>query len=115
MSRDDAARRTHLRFFLFRLCLAGVFYSAAHGPSAIKAAAPNINVNGAAAPATVDLVNGRKLFERVWLPGDESKKSDDGLGPFFNERSCVACHSHGGIGGGGPNEKNVELLTVAVP
>jgi len=56
---------------------------------------------------------GRELFERVWEP----KESDtgDGLGPLFNERSCVACHALGGVGGGGPNSKNVELLSVDLP
>jgi CxxC motif-containing protein (DUF1111 family) len=34
---------------------------------------------------------------------------------MFNERSCVACHSLGGIGGAGPAQNNVDLLTAAPP
>jgi CxxC motif-containing protein (DUF1111 family) len=30
----------------------------------------------------------------------EVESVDDGLGPVFNERLCVACHSAGGVGGG---------------
>jgi CxxC motif-containing protein (DUF1111 family) len=35
----------------------------------------------------------------------------DGLGPQFNDASCVACHKQGGAGGGGPNEKNALILS----
>ncbi|MEL6346911.1 MAG: di-heme oxidoredictase family protein [Myxococcota bacterium] len=33
---------------------------------------------------------------------------------MFNERSCAACHSMGGPGGAGPNEKNTLLLDGAL-
>lgn len=72
----------------------------------------------AAEPKSVPPANaekGRLLFERVWKIGENATKDDDGLGPMFNERSCVACHALGGVGGGGPNQKNVDLLTVVVP
>ena len=36
----------------------------------------------------------------------------DGLGPVFNERSCVACHFQGGVGGGGDSTKNVTAFEV---
>jgi CxxC motif-containing protein (DUF1111 family) len=39
----------------------------------------------------------------------------DGLGPVYNERSCSACHNQGGIGGGGPGDKNVDVLSVRLP
>jgi mono/diheme cytochrome c family protein len=58
---------------------------------------------------------GQALFERVWQPERDATVRRDGLGPLFNERSCIACHFLGGIGGAGPNEKNVELLTAAIP
>ncbi|HEY3965193.1 MAG TPA: di-heme oxidoredictase family protein, partial [Planctomycetaceae bacterium] len=38
----------------------------------------------------------------------------DGLGPVFNDTSCVACHNQGGTGGGGPASKNVDIIS-AVP
>jgi CxxC motif-containing protein (DUF1111 family) len=58
---------------------------------------------------------GQKLFERVWETGQDAEAGGDGLGPLFNERSCVACHFLGGIGGAGPKRNNVELLTAAIP
>ena len=55
---------------------------------------------------------GRRLFLREWTADDPRGRGGDGLGPVFNERSCVACHGLGGPGGGGSLGKNVELLTV---
>jgi len=43
-----------------------------------------------------DVHRGRDLFERVWEP--DKTGDGDGLGPLFNERSCVACHLLGGVG-----------------
>lgn len=57
-------------------------------------------------------IDGRELFERQWKPGDERSHGGDGLGPMFNEKSCVACHKDGGVGGGGgPREKNALIFT----
>jgi hypothetical protein len=61
-----------------------------------------------------DAENGRVLFERVWK-SSTTLQGGDGLGPMFNERSCVACHYLGGIGGAGPNQNNVDILSVAFP
>jgi CxxC motif-containing protein (DUF1111 family) len=56
---------------------------------------------------------GQKLFEREWRFDDPiSPTGGDGLGPMFNDRSCVACHDQGGPGGGGDNDHNVQLLTL---
>jgi len=54
---------------------------------------------------------GRELFSRPWVPGDRRSHGGDGLGPVFNERSCVGCHHQGGSGGGGASDKNIELIT----
>ncbi len=51
---------------------------------------------------------GRELFNHEWTPDDPLTKGD-GLGPVFNARSCVECHSQGGPGGGGPVAKNVAV------
>jgi CxxC motif-containing protein (DUF1111 family) len=40
-----------------------------------------------------DLALGRALFERSWVSAPASTKSTDGLGPFYNARSCAACHT----------------------
>jgi CxxC motif-containing protein (DUF1111 family) len=54
---------------------------------------------------------GLSLFEHDWKPGD-SLAGGDGLGPVFNERSCVACHFQGGVGGGGDARHNVSSFEV---
>ncbi len=58
------------------------------------------------------LLAGRQLFEHEWRHGDPLAATGDGLGPVFNARSCAECHFQGGIGGGGPNEKNVLAFQV---
>jgi CxxC motif-containing protein (DUF1111 family) len=57
---------------------------------------------------------GRALFERVWAPTHQQHPEADGLGPLYNERSCVACHSLGGMGGAGPASKNIDLLSPTI-
>jgi CxxC motif-containing protein (DUF1111 family) len=54
----------------------------------------------------------RQLFEKVWEPGKPSRTGGDGLGPLFNESSCVGCHHLGGTGGAGGNDSNVEILSA---
>ena len=58
------------------------------------------------------VARGRALFLRVWTPDDPRARGGDGLGPVFNERSCVACHNLGGVGGAGSRSKNVDILTI---
>src|SRR4051812_1493201 len=55
---------------------------------------------------------GRELFLREWTPGDPRSHGGDGLGPVFNDSSCVACHNAGGAGGAGPASKNVDILSA---
>jgi CxxC motif-containing protein (DUF1111 family) len=63
--------------------------------------------------ATARLQEGRSLFLREWLPGEAPNPGGDGLGPVFNDSSCVACHNGGTTGGGGPRSKNVDILSAA--
>ena len=56
---------------------------------------------------------GLELFRHEWEPNDPQAHGD-GLGPVYNARSCVACHSQGGIGGAGDNAHNVTAF-VALP
>jgi CxxC motif-containing protein (DUF1111 family) len=58
------------------------------------------------------LAQGRELFLREWVPGDSRSHGGDGLGPLYNETSCVACHSLGGPGGAGSASKNVDIVTL---
>ena len=60
------------------------------------------------------LDEGRELFLREWTPGDSRSHGGDGLGPVYNDTSCVACHNAGGAGGGGPKSKNVDIIS-AIP
>jgi CxxC motif-containing protein (DUF1111 family) len=54
---------------------------------------------------------GRELFVRQWTANDPQAHGD-GLGPVFNANSCVACHSQGGVGGGGDAAHNVVAYEV---
>ena len=60
---------------------------------------------------TVEL--GRSLFAREWVPGDSRSHGGDGLGPVYNERSCLACHNQGGPGGSAPADKNIDIVTAS--
>ena len=57
-------------------------------------------------------VRGRELFARAWISRDRRSHGGDGLGPVYNERSCLACHDQGGPGGGGGADKNIEIITA---
>lgn len=57
--------------------------------------------------------DGHELFVRTWVPMDPRSPEGDGLGPVFNDVSCVACHAQGGIGGAGGRDKNVRLTLDA--
>ncbi|MEC9091354.1 MAG: di-heme oxidoredictase family protein [Planctomycetota bacterium] len=58
------------------------------------------------------ILAGQVLFEHEWTRFDSLSHQGDGLGPVFNDVSCVACHFQGGVGGAGPNSKNVQKFTV---
>ena len=63
-----------------------------------------------------EFYEGRELFVKTWEPGVPSPIGGDGLGPLYNEQSCVGCHNLGGVGGAGGNDLNVRMLTgVASP
>ena len=63
-------------------------------------------------PKGPGLEEGRELFLREWTPGDSRSHGGDGLGPVYNDTSCVACHNAGGPGGGGPKSKNVDIISA---
>jgi CxxC motif-containing protein (DUF1111 family) len=46
----------------------------------------------------LDFEIGRALFEQHWSAAPASTKAADGLGPLFNARACVSCHTGGGRG-----------------
>ncbi|MDR3634769.1 MAG: sigma-70 family RNA polymerase sigma factor [Isosphaeraceae bacterium] len=55
---------------------------------------------------------GEMLFAKEWVPNDPVSRGGDGLGPVYNETSCVACHGLGAPGGAGPDSKNVVIITA---
>jgi len=61
---------------------------------------------------------GRELFTMNFARPSEEKfprglgHNGNGLGPLFNETSCVACHSQGGPGGAGGLDRNVQLAGI---
>ena len=44
-------------------------------------------------------------------PTIRRSQGGDGLGPVYNDRSCLNCHDQGGAGGAGTADKNIELIT----
>ncbi|GLX78855.1 thiol oxidoreductase [Thalassotalea insulae] len=46
----------------------------------------------------LDFWTGFSLFRDPWVIAPSSTKDRDGLGPLFNARSCIACHSDGSRG-----------------
>src|SRR5438477_4007394 len=64
-------------------------------------------------PSREQRAQGRALFEREWLPGDSQTHGGDGLGPVYNDSSCIACHNLGGGGGGGAASKNVDIISAS--
>src|SRR5690349_15342934 len=66
---------------------------------------------GAARPDSVAL--GYEIFNREWLPDDPRSHGGVGLGPVYNDTSCVACHNSGGSGGAGPVSKNIDILSAS--
>ena len=56
---------------------------------------------------------GSEVFHREWLPDDPRGHGGDGLGPAFNDSSCIGCHNAGGSGGAGPASKNIDILSAS--
>jgi CxxC motif-containing protein (DUF1111 family) len=66
---------------------------------------------GSDGPAPEVVALGRTLFQRSWKPQDIRCHNGDGLGPVYNETSCLGCHNLGGSGGGGSRRKNAMIVT----
>ena len=50
------------------------------------------------AQSELDFYTGKALFEKNWIPAPASTTASDGLGPYYNARSCNQCHPDGGRG-----------------
>ncbi len=82
---------------------------------AVLAVANKAPAAGTKAGKVDPIALGREIFDREWLPGDGRSHGGDGLGPVYNDTSCVACHNSGGVGGGGPVSKNIDILSANAP
>ena len=75
-------------------------------------AAPTLAGSGES-PTPARISEGLRLFLTDWSTEGRDGTRGDGLGPVFNERSCVACHAQGGPGGAGGSRADVLILTDA--
>ncbi len=80
-------------------------------PPVAEPVGPPKPVEQAPVPAADPVALGRELFARTWRPDDPRCHGGDGLGPVYNATSCVDCHNQGGPGGGGPADRNVQMVT----
>ena len=107
----NAARTVRLVYLRWSFGVAALMLSAAAATAADKGTPAENTVQQKSASAAV---SGEEIFRREWLADDPRSHGGDGLGPVFNESSCVACHNQGGTGGGGPVGKNVQLVTFSI-
>lgn len=83
---------------------------AALAPAALRSA---VWLRHRVEPVKEDMARaGKDLFHHEWLPNDPLANGGDGVGPVFNENSCVACHSQNGPGGSGLEMHNVTTFAV---
>lgn len=104
------------------------FVSASETPDKTKTSAANAAVSAKGAAKACDndeacccdqvdpkaVARGRAIFLREWLPSDPRSHGGDGLGPVYNDSSCIACHNQGAPGGGGPLSKNIDILSASL-
>ncbi len=44
---------------------------------------------------SLDFVSGKAIFDKNWVAAPASTMASDGLGPYYDARSCAACHPGG--------------------
>lgn len=47
---------------------------------------------------SLDIAAGKALFDKNWISAPASTQASDGLGPYYDARSCAGCHPAGGAG-----------------
>lgn len=55
-------------------------------------------VSGLSIEQKLDFFSGNAFFKQAWVPAPATTTARDGLGPFFNAKSCAACHPADGRG-----------------
>src|SRR5688572_3612627 len=80
------------RIYLRLLCAVTPTLVSCQRDSASATAEPGLPLPGLSEQHLAEFRAGRGLFEKVFSP-------DEGLGPFFNENQCSACHTVPASGG----------------
>ena len=89
--------------------LAFALVAIALAPQVLRA---QIAADQAAAAAQAVVSVGKELFQKQFIAGEPVNPGGDGLGPVYNQVSCVACHQQGGLGGAGAVDVNAAMLSV---
>jgi CxxC motif-containing protein (DUF1111 family) len=55
-------------------------------------------MSGLSSQEKIDFFSGNAFFKQTWVSAPSSTTARDGLGPFFNARSCSSCHPNDGKG-----------------
>jgi CxxC motif-containing protein (DUF1111 family) len=79
-------------------------------PAGLRVLVWNARFSRAVDPAMAQA--GQVLFHHEWTVNDPLSAGGDGLGPVYNDVSCVACHNQSRAGGGGSLDHNVTLFTI---
>jgi CxxC motif-containing protein (DUF1111 family) len=103
MEKNYCLERQRRRFTLIALAVAA--------PALIWFFSPGLPVLWGPWASAAEKAVGKELFEHEWKVNDPLA-GGDGLGPVFNGRSCVACHSQGGVGGSGSSRHDVTSFEV---
>lgn len=109
MAGDSLSRR--VAFLSWRLVIGGGLFVLTLAAVGWWAFCDGIPVLWGPTASAAEVEAGRELFEREWSANDPLA-AGDGLGPVFNAKSCVACHSQGGTGGGGSAGRNAVHFEV---
>ncbi len=109
MAGDWLSRR--VSFLSWRRVIGAVLFVAVVGAVAWFGLTDGIPVLWGPTASAAEISAGKELFEREWSANDPLA-AGDGLGPVFNAKSCVACHSQGGTGGGGGANRNAVHFEV---
>ncbi len=68
----------------------------------------------------LDFKLGNSIFKKLWVAAPSSTTASDGLGPLYNARSCMQCHTRDGRGhapsGNWPEDNAVSMfLRLSIP
>jgi CxxC motif-containing protein (DUF1111 family) len=83
---------------LLRALVVTVSIATASVVVALLVNAQTVNAQPVVAQTVLNASMGQALFEKRWVTPPSSTSASDGLGPYYDARSCVACHPKAGQG-----------------